>query len=148
MKTSFDAKLQQILTIIRPMTLEEASQLCAVFGHGLTLQELWELVRDNTFTKVVLDGAELNRPGAMIIQAIKAVRANSNGKFGLKEAKDLVDASRVGLGTEVTVFEGTTEEVKAWMDAWNAELAVMQANDRANGYTYATPKVYPTFEAR
>ena len=106
-------KIAQVLDLVAGMTLLEASQLVKAFeqkfgvsaaavaavsaGAAVAAESKAPAAEEKlTFDVILKDG------GANKIQAIKAVRAETN--LGLKEAKDLVE------GAPKTVKEGVSKE--------------------------------------
>src|SRR3990172_9865257 len=124
-------KIAQVLDLVAGMTLLEASQLVKAFvrkfgvsaaavaavpaGAAVAADSKASAAEEkSTFDVILKDG------GANKIQAIKAVRAETN--LGLKEAKDLVE------GAPKTVKEGVSkkdaEKIKKSLEAAGAKVEV------------------------
>ncbi len=124
-------KIAQVLDLVAGMTLLEASQLVKAFerkfgvsaaavaavpaGAAVAADSKASAAEEkSTFDVILKDG------GANKIQAIKAVRAETN--LGLKEAKDLVE------GAPKTVKEGVSKEdaekIKKALEAAGAKVEI------------------------
>jgi len=124
-------KIAQVLDLVAGMTLLEASQLVKAFeqkfgvsaaavaavsaGAAVAAESKAPAAEEKlTFDVILKDG------GANKIQAIKAVRAETN--LGLKEAKDLVE------GAPKTVKEGVSKEdaekIKKALEAAGAKVEI------------------------
>lgn len=124
-------KIAQVLDLVAGMTLLEASQLVKAFeqkfgvsaaavaavsaGAAVAAESKAPAAEEkSTFDVILKDG------GANKIQAIKAVRAETN--LGLKEAKDLVE------GAPKTVKEGVSKEdaekIKKALEAAGAKVEI------------------------
>ena len=124
-------KIAQVLDMVAGMTLLEASQLVKAFeqkfgvsaaavaavsaGAAVAAESKAPAAEEkSTFDVILKDG------GANKIQAIKAVRAETN--LGLKEAKDLVE------GAPKTVKEGVSKEdaekIKKALEAAGAKVEI------------------------
>jgi len=124
-------KIAQVLDMVAGMTLLEASQLVKAFerkfgvsaaavaavpaGAAVAADSKASAAEEkSTFDVILKDG------GANKIQAIKAVRAETN--LGLKEAKDLVE------GAPKTVKEGVSKEdaekIKKALEAAGAKVEI------------------------
>ena len=123
-------KIAQVLDMVAGMTLLEAAQLVKAFEQKFGVSAAAVAVpagvaaaaeskapaaeEKSTFDVILKDG------GANKIQAIKAVRAETN--LGLKEAKDLVE------GAPKTVKEGVSredaEKIKKALEAAGAKVEI------------------------
>ena len=115
-------KIAQVLDMVAGMTLLEASQLVKAFEQKFGVSaaavaadsKASAAEEKSTFDVILKDG------GANKIQAIKAVRAETN--LGLKEAKDLVE------GAPKTVKEGVSKEdaekIKKALEAAGAKVEI------------------------
>lgn len=127
------SKLQQILAIIRMMTVDELTELYNQFGFNISTSTLWEMFRDLPSVNAPSEKPEVNHSGRFqvflynngmngkFIQCIKLYREHTG--FGLKEAKDAVDNAKLGGFSPPLIIEKSVPLyiAQAIKDHWQDE---------------------------